>query len=326
MYGRLLTKRRCVPSIATQRCYQSNTATKIPFTKAEDDRILELRREKRPVSVAAAELGRTTSNVHNRLHNVLLVGGPWPEAAKPFSRVDDERILQMMREKKSTTLIATEMRRSASSTRSRMNVLLHFGGSPPGMRKFKPYSSAEDNRLMEFKRLKTPMRIIARTERRINALFLKGRPVVVRKTPYSKTDDEEIARMWLAGTKVRPIARALGRTAASVSDRLHNVVLNGGPRPVSRMGPDADPKRYFTVEEFDRIAALMAAGHSAHVVASMFHMTVGTFKDVWRRVQARPTVQRDPLHKHCTLTDEMRIMRLRTEQRLSYVQIAHETG
>ncbi|KAK4950471.1 hypothetical protein LTR10_011453 [Elasticomyces elasticus] len=230
MYGCLLTKWRCVSSIATQRCYQSNTATKIPYTKAEDDRILELRREKKSVSVAAAELGRTTSNITNRLHNVLLVGGPWPETAKPFSKDDDERILHMMREKKSIRVITTEMRRSTASTRSRMNVLLHFNGSPPGMRRKKHYGSAEDDRLVELKRLKTPTRLIAEELGRSAA----------------KTDDEEILQMWRAGTKVRQIAEAMGRTTSSVYHRLHGTLLSGGPRPVKRMDSLSDPKRQAT--------------------------------------------------------------------------------
>ncbi|KAK3628352.1 hypothetical protein LTR56_017551 [Elasticomyces elasticus] len=331
-----LAQWRCLPAISTQRCFQSTAATDTrPFTQAEDDRILEMRREKIPMAVAAVELGRTTSKIQNRLHNVLLVGGPWPEAAKPFSKDDDERILHMMREVKTAKLIATDLRRSTASTRSRMNVLLHFGGSPPGMRRHKPYNSAEDNRIMELRRQKTPMSHIAQElgrsvasvrSRWTNALSIVDRPAADRLNPYNTFDDDEILGMWQAGTKVAGIAKALGRSVSSVRYRLHKVILDGGPRPVARKLSSPDSKRQYPVEEFDRIAALMAAGHSARSVADMLHMRFGTFRDLWRRVQARSTAQRDPSHRYCTQADKTHIIQLRTERKLTYVQIAHETG
>ncbi|KAK5679580.1 hypothetical protein LTS10_008401 [Elasticomyces elasticus] len=343
---RLLGRRRYVPSIGTQRCFQSTTATKTdvqlieyrkgPFTKFEDDRILECRRQKIPMADVAAELGRTQCTVSHRFYDVLQVGGPWPEAAnRPFSKADDERILHMTRENKTVKVLATELHRSMASIRSRVDTVLRHGGTPPAIRTFKTYSSAENNRILELKRQKTPTRIIARelgrsvasvSSRCSNTLFLGDRPATRPKKPYSKSDDEEILRMWRAGTKVRMIGKALGRAAGSVQGRLHGVLSNGSPRPIARRLSSPDPKRQFTVEEFDRIAALMAAGHSARVVADMFHMTLGTFNDVWRRVQARPASQLDPSRRYCALPEKMNIIRLRREQKLSQVQIARETG
>ncbi|KAK5744626.1 hypothetical protein LTR17_002021 [Elasticomyces elasticus] len=202
------------------------------------------------------------------------------------------------------------------------------------MRRKKHYSSAEDNRLVELKRLKTPTTLIAKELGRSAASvsshwscrgLTKGRS---GKRPYSKTDDEEILQMWQAGTKVRTIAEAFGRTSSSVYGRLHKTLLSRGPRPVMRMDSVSDPKRQFSLEEFDRIAALMAAGNTEKAVAEIFQLPLGTFKNVWRRVQARPSLaaQRDPSHRYCTLPEKIRIIQLRNENRLSYVQIAHETG
>ncbi|KAK4891019.1 hypothetical protein LTR27_010350 [Elasticomyces elasticus] len=162
-----------------------------------------------------------------------------------------------------------------------------------------------------------------------NVLNVGSRSGNVGRRPFSEPDDEEILRMWRDNAEVRSIAISLRIPVSSVHLRLHNVLLSGGPKPLeNRMRSTAGSKRQFSVEEFDRIAALVAAGNSFKAVAETFQMPLGTFNHVWRRVQARMKLatHRGLYHRESTLADKMNIIRLRNEEGLSYVEIAQKTS
>ncbi|KAK5679581.1 hypothetical protein LTS10_008402 [Elasticomyces elasticus] len=131
------------------------------FSEAEDNRILALQNEGKPVHLIALDLKRSRRSIDYRLHNVLLKDVSQFRTSKNglYSQDEDNRILEMKRNGSKLEAIALELGRTVTSIKSRIRIMPALNQPRYGSRA--PYSQAEKDRIAELRLEKRSIKAIA---------------------------------------------------------------------------------------------------------------------------------------------------------------------
>ncbi|KAK3630264.1 hypothetical protein LTR56_017552 [Elasticomyces elasticus] len=333
----LMRSWRTRPSVAYTSVQQrwKSAATilkKGDFSEAEDNRILALQNEGKPVHLIALDLERSRRSVDYRLHNVLLKDVSKFRTSKNglYSQDEDNRILEMKRNGSKLSAIALELGRTATSIKSRIRVMPALNQPRYGSRV--PYSQAEKDRVAELRFEKRPLKFIAaqlgRTLSSVSHRVYGVHAASSAKEAYTKEEYNYITHEYQLGKSIRVIAKGLERSEVSIYLRLHRTLLSGGPRPISRRQSHDKGGRQFSLADLEQMAALKSTGHTDAAIAKIFGMPRGTFPSVWQRVrtQPNPLVLRDPSKRNSTPADRLKILNMRYEQHMSNVEIACSSG
>ncbi|KAK5714848.1 hypothetical protein LTR17_016958 [Elasticomyces elasticus] len=258
-----------VAHASVQQRWKSVILKKGDFSEAEDNRILALHSEGKPVHLVSADLLRSRQSVDYRLHNVLLKDASQFRTSKSglYSQDEDNRILEMRRDGSRLGAVALELGRTEASIRSRMQVIP--APNQPRHVTRSPYSQAEKDRIAEMRLEKRPLKEIAvdlgRTFKSISGHLYGVHGASTAKKAYTKEEDDYIIQEHRLGKSVATVAKGLKRGYKSVHTRLHRTLLSGGPRPILRRRTHDKNRRLFSNPEFQQIAALKSAGHTSGI-------------------------------------------------------------
>ncbi|KAK4950469.1 hypothetical protein LTR10_011451 [Elasticomyces elasticus] len=183
------------------------------FSESEDNRILALQSEGKPVHLIASDLKRSRRSVDYRLHNVLLKDVSQVRTSKSglYSQDEDNRILEMKRNGSSDQVMATELGRTVFSIRSRMQVIPSPDQPRRGSRA--PYSQAEKDRVAEMRLEKRPLKKIAaalgRTVSSLTSRVYGVHAASSARKAYTKEEDDYIIQEHRLGKSTAAIAKEL---------------------------------------------------------------------------------------------------------------------
>ncbi|KAK0942080.1 hypothetical protein LTR29_006325 [Friedmanniomyces endolithicus] len=135
------------------------------------------------------------------------------------------------------------------------------------------------------------------------------------KVYYTKVEDDIILKGRREKRPTKAIAGELGRTCVSVRDRSSRLDLKGA-LPIVR-------KPHFSTEDWDKVAAMRAAGETFRAIAHALQVSLGTVLSQRQLMSTKPETKPD---RTVTSAGILEMISLRNDQKLKLTQIAIRTG